>query len=48
MLPSVLGLSSFFGSEARLSRCMLLFKGDAEMFPFCGGKDLFKGASLFL
>lgn len=48
MLPSVLGLFSFFGSEARLSRCMLLFKGYAEMFPFCGGKDLFKGASLFL
>ena len=27
---------------------MLLFKGYAEMFPFCDGKDLFKGVSLFL
>ena len=35
-----LGLLSFFGSEARLSGCMLLFKGYAEMFPFCVGKDL--------
>lgn len=42
------GLFSFSGSDARLSQWTLLFKGDAQMFPLCGGRDLFKGASLFL
>lgn len=47
MLFSVFGFFFFFGSEVRLLRCMLLFKGYVEMFFFCGGKDFFKGVFLF-